>query len=497
MRCGLGAPKTADEAFHRAVELDTSFALAYYRLAGFNIYEVPKAQEMVDRALRHSDRLGEHHRGLLLAMAALLRGDHAAADQQYRLILAAHPDDAEAWLILGWLTTEKGHLLGRAWVDAREAFERVLALDPGNAEAVFWLAAIAAREGRRTDLDSLTDRSLRLDPAPCCGECCAANAQSSWGIRLGRRASWRTCGRDPTDAAQASGGLVTWTTGNLSAGRRLWRLITEPSRSLGMRLLAHVILAKIELTNGRWRAAQAELEAAETMDAGVALEHRAFYALTRFLSAPDSELIVLRDSLRRLGPYRRHRRRETGCSGHRGLHPYIRLYLLGLLSARLRDEPAARRYVAELERVDRSSPAWPLRGRQGPGPYAASSRGSAGGGRRRLRYWWGRGSGPTIPGWSRRVTHRSPPTSMSGSPAPSCSTSSAVRTRRSPGTGAWRTISFIPDRPSCDWPRSTSARATGRRAIEHYSRFVELWRDSDPELQPMVHQARQALARLR
>ena len=60
----------------------------------------------------------------------------------------------------------------------------------------------------------------------------------------------------PDRWAQASGGLVTWTTGNLSAGRRLWRLITEPSRSLGMRLLAHVILAKIELTNGRWRAAE-------------------------------------------------------------------------------------------------------------------------------------------------------------------------------------------------------------------------------------------------
>jgi tetratricopeptide (TPR) repeat protein len=36
-----------------------------------------------------------------------------------------------------------------------------------------------------------------------------------------------------------------------------------------------------------------------------------------------------------------------------------------------------------------------------------------------------------------------------------------------------------------------------RRAIEHYSRFVELWRESDSELQPMVHQAQQALARLR
>ena len=195
-----GRPKTANEAFQRAVELDTSFALAYYRLAGFNIYEVPKAQEMVDRALRNSDRLGTHHRALLLAMAALLRGDHAAADQQYRQILAAHPDDVEAWLILGWLTTEKGYLLGRAWVDGRMAFERVLALDPGNSEAVFWLAAIAAREGRRADLDSLTESPAAARSGSLgCGESLGDSGQSSWWTRLGRHASWRTCGCDPTE----------------------------------------------------------------------------------------------------------------------------------------------------------------------------------------------------------------------------------------------------------------------------------------------------------
>jgi tetratricopeptide (TPR) repeat protein len=40
-------------------------------------------------------------------------------------------------------------------------------------------------------------------------------------------------------------------------------------------------------------------------------------------------------------------------------------------------------------------------------------------------------------------------------------------------------------------------RGDRQRAIEHYSRFLELWRDSDPALQPLVQQARDALARLR
>jgi tetratricopeptide (TPR) repeat protein len=40
-------------------------------------------------------------------------------------------------------------------------------------------------------------------------------------------------------------------------------------------------------------------------------------------------------------------------------------------------------------------------------------------------------------------------------------------------------------------------RGDRRDAIAHYSRFLELWRSSDPALRPLVQQARHALARLR
>ena len=33
-------------------------------------------------------------------------------------------------------------------------------------------------------------------------------------------------------------------------------------------------------------------------------------------------------------------------------------------------------------------------------------------------------------------------------------------------------------------------------AVEHYRRFIDLWRDADPELQPMVTRARERLAAL-
>ena len=34
------------------------------------------------------------------------------------------------------------------------------------------------------------------------------------------------------------------------------------------------------------------------------------------------------------------------------------------------------------------------------------------------------------------------------------------------------------------------------KAIEYYTQFIDLWKDADPELQPQVEAAREALARL-
>src|SRR5262249_54934836 len=122
------------------------------------------------------------------------------------------------------------------------------------------------------------------------------------------------------------------------------------------RVMAHVTLAKIELTNGRRRAAAAELEAVTALDAGSALEHRAYFAVTRFQEAPRSELVALRDSLERWDAIAAMQTKgDALLAGHRRAHPYFKLYLLGLLSARLGDEAAALRYAGQLERGDRSS----------------------------------------------------------------------------------------------------------------------------------------------
>jgi tetratricopeptide (TPR) repeat protein len=149
--------------------------------------------------------------------------------------------------------------------------------------------------------------------------------------------------------AQPAAGFITFTTGDLRLGRRLWRLIAEPSRSRDIRVLAYKTLAQIELMSGRRRAAQIELDSMALLDPAAALEHRALFSLWPLQQVSRGDLSALRDSLLRW-------KAEPGVGQpgslveHLPARLYLRLYLLGLLESRLGDHSASLRYAAELER---------------------------------------------------------------------------------------------------------------------------------------------------
>ena len=44
--------------------------------------------------------------------------------------------------------------------------------------------------------------------------------------------------------------------------------------------------------------------------------------------------------------------------------------------------------------------------------------------------------------------------------------------------------------------RKYEARGDRAKALEYYGRFVNLWKDADPELQPVVRDVRARMARL-
>ncbi len=129
-------------AYQRAVELDSTFALAYYRLATASgwteVVERNTDRRHMERAARLADRLTGHDALLVRAKLALWRGRLDGLGP-LREAAQEYPDDAEVWYLLG----ETSFHLGRQDLAGQDendrAFARAIELDPGFAPAYIHL----------------------------------------------------------------------------------------------------------------------------------------------------------------------------------------------------------------------------------------------------------------------------------------------------------------------------------------------------------------------
>ena len=134
---------------------------------------------------------------------------------------------------------------------------------------------------------------------------------------------------------------------NFAAAESLARLDLQERRRPPIRLGTQLFLAWLELARGRWSAGKAAFERAKMMEgaSGVELE-RAIAATLPFMQVPLADLGEIRADVDRLDP-------GTGSVQTGGLaaqlRPHLRLYLLSLLSSRLGDRQTAARYAAALE----------------------------------------------------------------------------------------------------------------------------------------------------
>ena len=87
------------------MQVDTTFGLAYYKLALTRGWLVgtqdSTGQVAIDRALLYSQQLPAHDRAVITAYRFFLLGQNAAARNIYQQLLAKNPRDADAWYGLG------------------------------------------------------------------------------------------------------------------------------------------------------------------------------------------------------------------------------------------------------------------------------------------------------------------------------------------------------------------------------------------------------------
>jgi DNA-binding SARP family transcriptional activator/TolB-like protein len=490
-------------AFRRAVEHDTTFALAYYRLAVAAEWSLAgDPEDAVQRALRYSDRLPVRYRQLLKAFDARRRGSVAKAESLYVSVLRSDPDDGEAWFQLGTLRTPQALPWGRPIDEAREAFEHTLALDPDHPRAPGVLSWLDGHEGHHDQAVSQLERLAKLTQAegPLFTSTALAFARGDEtarreAISLLRRAS------DPRRIHFAAD-FVAQRVGDLEGGIRAARVLTDPSRPRGWRAFGHVRVADIEFARGRQHAGWTSLAEAERLTPIYGLHARVHVALSPFFEVPQSELAALRNGIANWVPL------STRDSIHQD-------YLLARLTARLGDQAGALRHGAKLEsrsamlaRLDsaqaqamardlalavRADVAW----RSGRRAEALSLLE-----RWRPEKWWM--AKPT-------VTKPDPADLSSVLPGHAYSYERWMHADLLASLGRphdalnwYNALGFLVGEemrylaPSRLRMGELYERLSEReQAIEQYARFVKLWRECDPELRPLVEDVRGRISRLR
>ncbi|HKT59977.1 MAG TPA: protein kinase [Gemmatimonadales bacterium] len=127
-----GVRDSALAGFQQAVQLDSTFALAYYRQAVAAAWtrRIGLIRPSTERAVRLADRLSERDRRLLQSFAALADGKPDDAESGYRGILQDYPDDLEAQWQLATVLNVYNPLRGRPVAESAPVFDGVVRLDP-------------------------------------------------------------------------------------------------------------------------------------------------------------------------------------------------------------------------------------------------------------------------------------------------------------------------------------------------------------------------------
>jgi serine/threonine-protein kinase len=128
----LGAFDSSLAGFQDAVQLDSTFALAYYRLAVAAAWSrrTPLIRPNTDRAVQLADRLSARDQRLLASFAALAAGKPDEAEQGYRAVLQDYPDDLEAQWQLATTLNVYNPLRGRPIAESGPVFDGIVKLDP-------------------------------------------------------------------------------------------------------------------------------------------------------------------------------------------------------------------------------------------------------------------------------------------------------------------------------------------------------------------------------
>lgn len=328
------------DAYQRSTSIDPDFSLAHYRLASSAAASalIGPARSSSRAALALCQDLSERERLLVEAQDAWLHGATDEAERRYAAVVANYPDDFEAWFLLGDLLFHGNPYRGQSIRQSRGPLERALALDPQHLSTLVKLARLAALDRDWTQLDGLVNRISALSP----------EGPHTLGVRALRATALARTGeyqeilsrlRDaPALAIAVAFSDVALYGEDLADAARLGPGLIELFRSAELQAFGHLVLANIAVSQRDLDLARAQLTLSQQLDFGWGIEIRGLLAALPFVPWPDQWVIDTRSALQQWDPASHKPNVGLPLAFHNNLHPHIRAYLLGLLSARQNDE---------------------------------------------------------------------------------------------------------------------------------------------------------------
>ncbi len=487
----------AVKSFQLALAIDSTFGYAAYRLGTVAewVGNWPLAAEARDQAMRFSSSLPPRERLLTDALRAARDHDAATAMRLYRTSLEQNPADVEALYGSAQTQYRLGALIGLAPHEARAGFERVRTLDTTHVPALMHLVQSAAWAGDRVALDTLLVSIVADFPH-----------DPLWWQHLAAVAGGHP---DPEGSLQidydAMSDSTLWRlalnatlyTQNRDGAERVARHLVDANRPAELRVAGHLLLSFMDMTRGRPRAAGDHLADVAPLDSAAYLEYRALLATPYFLPIPPGEVRAIRNTVAAWAGTGRENRYLPLWSD---MYAPVAEYLMGVLSARVGDADAARQHVAALESLGGTPLGLRLNSQRANAVRArlAAHRGDSAAALALLaqtEFPRSSASGPHINHEQRNLR-------------PSLLRSLGRRAEALAAFDAlpWRG-SFYAEQTLWDlmyvapfhFEKAELLGEMGRdaEAVKHYVKFIELWREADPELQPRVRKARRELARIR
>jgi tetratricopeptide (TPR) repeat protein len=123
----------AERSFRKTLELDSTFAMAYYRLASLKAGEERK--RLTTQAVKYSDKASDKEKYYIKSWEAYVLGNYTESINELQKIVERYPEEKEAFLYLGFMHDDL-----REFEKEVHYLSRAIQIDPLYKEAYNYLA---------------------------------------------------------------------------------------------------------------------------------------------------------------------------------------------------------------------------------------------------------------------------------------------------------------------------------------------------------------------